>query len=118
MWASVVRRYVPWVPEAQAIFCETALTPRRLSVVRERRGWGAGWARGVAVARISATIRIGRLSQNFGGSQGENQNLYHRGHRVNLSRRRFVTFKNIFGGALFGGCGEGRIAARHASRPG
>src|SRR2546421_227421 len=64
-WPSVVRRYVPWVPEAQAIFFDTALTPRKLSVVWVGRICGADCARAVAVTRMIGSERMQRLSQEM-----------------------------------------------------
>src|SRR5712692_10559325 len=62
-WPSVVRRYVPWVPEAQAILFQTALTPRRLSVVWVGRICGGDWARAAVVRRMIGRERMERLSQ-------------------------------------------------------
>src|SRR5882757_6082192 len=72
---SVVRRYVPWVPEAQAIFFDMALTPRRLSVVWVGRICGGAWARVAAVVRrMIGRERMQRLSQEMMvGDQGADE---------------------------------------------
>src|SRR5580698_5549989 len=73
--ASVVRRYVPCVPLAQATSCETALTPRRLSVVWEI--WMRGpWAKGVAGRRGRARRRIGYQWPVIGGQWSEISSQY------------------------------------------
>src|SRR5438552_15383311 len=62
VWPSVVRRYVPCVPETQAIFLETALAPRRLSAVWVARICG-DWARAAVVTMMIGRKRMKRLSQ-------------------------------------------------------
>src|SRR6516225_5003898 len=49
---SVVRRYVPWVPLAHTTLAETALTPRRFSVV-----WLSSEVTVWAIARVVYRVR-------------------------------------------------------------
>src|SRR5579864_2069082 len=59
--ALVVRRYVPCVPLAQAIWRETAPTPRRVSLVCEVCARGRDWAARIAVRSRSQAERIGGI---------------------------------------------------------
>src|SRR5208283_2943374 len=54
--ALVVRRYVPWVPEAHTIDCETALTLRRFSVVGGDWVWREIWARAVVAKSMTKSV--------------------------------------------------------------